>query len=222
MTTSSALATKKITHFATPLGALNCAPVWECRRRILTTVFSPTSHKSEVDSAKTYVTLTALGLFVILRTMPRDIGKSRKHRPPRIRVPHQQKAIFTVDNHKLVGVVQRLSLTGGSALLVRGPIPEGTLGKVVFGTVFGTVNAQIEFLHTGADGVPLAQAFAFLTMDDISSQRFKEAIEEMRTSDLSDLVRKQSPIDAAFETLRQSVRQLSGMLNSARQTRSRD
>jgi hypothetical protein len=150
--------------------------------------------------------------------MPPSIGKSRKQRPPRIRVPHQQKAIFTV---KVVGVVQRLSLTGGSALLVKGPIPEGTLGQMVFGTVFGKVNAHIEFLHTGADGVPLAQAFAFLTMDETSSQRFKTALEEMNDSDLSDLVQKQTTIDAAFETLRESFRQLSGMLNSVRRTRSR-
>jgi len=116
-------------------------------------------------------------------------------------------------------VVQRLSLTGGSALLVRGPIPEGTLGEIVFGTVFGKVNAQIEFLHTGADGVPLAQAFAFLMMDAVSNQRFKRAIEEMHASHPSEL--KQTPIDAAFEKLRQSVLQLSGMLSSVRGTQSK-
>jgi hypothetical protein len=154
--------------------------------------------------------------------MPRNIEKARKPRPPRIRVPNQQKAIFTVDNQKLVGVVHRLSLTGGSALLVRGPIPEGTLGEIVFGTVFGKVNAAIEFLHRGADGVPLAQAFAFLTMDAISSRRFERALEEMDSSGLPEHVRAQKPVDAAFETLRQSIRQLSGMLNSGRQTRSKD
>jgi hypothetical protein len=136
-------------------------------------------------------------------------------------VPNQQKAIFTVDSQKLVGVVHRLSLTGGSALLVRGPIPEGTLGEIVFGTVFGKVNAHVQFLHTGADGVPLAQAFAFITMDALSSKRFKRALEEMETSDLSDHVPTQTPFDSAFETLRQSVRQLSGMLNSVRQPRSK-
>jgi hypothetical protein len=31
-------------------------------------------------------------------------------------VPYQQKALFMFDNQKLVGVVQRLSLTRGSAL----------------------------------------------------------------------------------------------------------
>ena len=83
--------------------------------------------------------------------MPRKVDKPRKNRPPRIRVPHQQKAIFTVDNQRFVGIVHRLSLTGGSALLVKGPIPEGTLGEMALGTVFGKVTAHIEFLHTGAD-----------------------------------------------------------------------
>lgn len=152
--------------------------------------------------------------------MARQIRKSRKHRPPRIRVPHQQKAIFTVEGQKLIGIVQRLSLTGGSALLVRGPIPEGALGEIVFGTVYGKVSANIEFLHTGADGVPLAQAFSFLTMDATSSQRFSRALEQLHASDLSDVVPKQTSMDAAFETLRQSVRQISGILNAVRGTRS--
>lgn len=149
--------------------------------------------------------------------MSQKIDKPHRHnRPPRIRVPHQQKAIFTVDNQKFVGIVQRLSLTGGSALLVKGPIPEGTPGEMVLGTVFGKVNAQVEFLHTGADGVPLAQAFRFLAMDDVSSKRFKTAAEQMQSAE-----QKQTPIDAAFETLRESVRQLSGMLTSGRRTRSK-
>src|ERR1700682_1188084 len=98
--------------------------------------------------------------------MPRKIDKLGKHdRPPRIRVPNQERALFIVDNQKFVGIVQRLSGTGGSALLVKGPIPEGTLGAMALSTVFGRVNAHIEFLHTGADGVPLAQAFRFLAMD---------------------------------------------------------
>ena len=159
----------------------------------------------------------AFGLFVSLPTMTRNIEKSRKHRPIRIRVPHQQKAIFTVNGQKFVGVVQRLSLTGGSALLVKGPIIQGTLGEMVFGTVFGKVNAHIEFLHTGADGVPLAQAFGFLTMDEISDRRFKRALEEMHASDLSDVVPKQTQTNGAIETLLESVRQLSSVLKSVRQ-----
>src|SRR5579864_9618155 len=114
--------------------------------------------------------------------MPQKIDKPRKHRPPRIRVPHQQKAVFRVDDQTFVGIVQRLSLTGGSALLVKGPIPKGTLGEMVLGTVFGKVNAHIEFLHTGADGVPLAQAFAFLAMGAVSTKRFSAATKQMQSA----------------------------------------
>ena len=153
--------------------------------------------------------------------MSPNTEKPYKHRPPRIRVPNQQKAIFTVGNQKLIGVLQRLSLTGGTALLVKGPIPEGTLGEIVFGTTFGKVNAHIKFLYGGVDGVPLVQAFAFLPMNPRSSQRFKRALAEMHTSDLSDLAGKQTPIKAAFATLRQSVRQFSGMLNSMWRARSK-
>jgi len=148
--------------------------------------------------------------------MRRKIQKSRRPRPPRIRVPNQQKAIFTVDNEKIVGIVQRLSSTGGSALLTKGPIPKGTLGEMLFATVFGKVKAHIEFLHRGADGVPLAQAFTFITMNGTSSQRLQKALEEMNTSDFSDTTVKEGSFSVALDILRQSIRQLSGMLNSRR------
>jgi hypothetical protein len=54
-----------------------------------------------------------------------SLNKSRKStRPPRIRVPNHERALFTVSNQKFVGVIQRLSLTGGSANLSKGPIQE--------------------------------------------------------------------------------------------------
>jgi hypothetical protein len=54
-----------------------------------------------------------------------SLNKSRKStRPPRIRVPNHEPALFTVSNQKFVGVIQRLSLTGGSAILSKGPIQE--------------------------------------------------------------------------------------------------
>ena len=151
--------------------------------------------------------------------MLRKIEKSRRPRPPRIRVPNQQKAIFTVDNKKIIGVVQRLSSTGGSALLMKGPIPKGTLGEMLFATVFGKVKVHIEFLQLGADGVPLSQAFTFITMSATSSQRLHQALQEMNTSDFSDTAVKEGSLNMAFDKLRQSIRQLSGMLNLRRQTR---
>ena len=157
--------------------------------------------------------------------MSRKIDKTGKRpRPPRIRVPNQERAVFTVDNQKFVGIVQRLSVTGGSALLVKGPIPKGTLGEMALSTVFGRVNAHIEFLHTGADGVPLAQAFRFLAMDAVSTNRFSAATKQMQSAGFADVEQKQTALDETFESLRklrESLRQLSGMLTSGRRTRSK-
>lgn len=118
--------------------------------------------------------------------------------------------------------MQRLSSTGGSALLTRDPIPKGTLGELLFATAFGKVKAHIEFLHKGADGVPLAQAFAFVTMDALSSQRLGKALQEMNTSAFSDDVHERIQVGIVFESVRQSMRQLSGMLSAVRRTRPKD
>jgi hypothetical protein len=146
--------------------------------------------------------------------MPRKIDKPRKGRPPRIRVPNQEKVIFTVDHQKFVGIVRCLSLTGGSTLLVKGSFPVGTVGEMALGTVFGKVTAHIEFLHHGADGVSQAQAFRFLAMDDVSTKRFNAAVKRMQVAGFSDVVeQKPTLIDTALEgwsKLRASVRQLSG------------
>ena len=148
--------------------------------------------------------------MVILLRMPR-IKRPKTSRPSRIRVPNQERAVFTVQNQKFVGIVQRLSETGGSALLVKGPIPKGTLGEMDLRTVFGKVNAHIEFLHTGADGVPLAQAFRFLAMDPQSTKRFMAAAKQMRDAGFADVELQQGPVIEAlrcWERLRESIRQL--------------
>jgi hypothetical protein len=111
---------------------------------------------------------------------------AHRQRAPRIRVPNSERALFQVNDARFVGVIQRLSLTGGSAVLSKGPISEGTMGDLALNTVFGKVRAQIEFLQTGADGVPLAQAFRFLAMDDASTQRFSAAAERMHNEGFSD------------------------------------
>jgi hypothetical protein len=102
----------------------------------------------------TSVTLTFLGPVVILLGR-QSLNRSRKStRPPRIRVPNHEHALFTVNNQKFVGVIQQLSLTGGSAILSKGPIPQGTLADMGLNPVFGKVRAQIQFLHRGADAIP--------------------------------------------------------------------
>ncbi len=145
------------------------------------------------------------------------VKKSQKPRQapraPRIRVPNGERALFTVEGVHFVGVLQRLSLTGGSAVLSKGPIPHGTMGDVVMKTVFGKVSAHIEFLQTGADGVPLAQAFRFLAMEDTSAARFAAAAKQMEKEGYSDTPQTKPtslsyPASEALGLLLQSVRRL--------------
>ncbi|MFY9684010.1 MAG: hypothetical protein WA416_16095 [Candidatus Sulfotelmatobacter sp.] len=147
--------------------------------------------------------MTQLHLLVMLFVMAHKSQKPGKHtRPPRIRVPNNERALFTVDAKKFVGVLRRLSLTGGSAVLTNGPIPEGTMGEMDLGTVFGKVTAQIEFMHCGADGMPLAQAFRFIDMDEISSKRFTAAAKQMEKAGFSDAEEKGNPLgNLASQTL---------------------
>jgi len=154
--------------------------------------------------------------------MPGKSPKPRKQRPPRIRVPNQERAIFTVDGQRFIGVIHRLSLTGGSALLVKGPLPSGTIGEMALGTVFGKVTAEIEFLQTGADGVALAQAFRFLGMDDVSRRRFDAAAEQMRQAGFSDVAGGENRLDLAYQSLSKlgdSLRMLSSKISSRRTTK---
>jgi hypothetical protein len=151
-------------------------------------------------------------------------GKTQKPRKiaraPRIRVPNRERALFIVDTQKFVGVVQRLSLTGGSAILSKGPIPPGTVARIGLKTVFGSVTAQIQFLQPGAEGIPLAQAFRFLGMDEVSSRRFALAAEQMQSAGFSDAEVKENFLgDVASQTwskLRQSIQRLSVVVSSGK------
>ena len=145
--------------------------------------------------------------------------KSRKQRSPRIRVPNQERALFEVNAKYLVGVIQRLSLTGGSAILSKGPIPQGTLGEMALNTVFGKVNAHVEFLHTCADGIPLAQAFRFVAMDEVSQERFNAAAKQMMMTGFGDETeqkrsRLDDPASEVLGGLLTSVRRLAAKLTS--------
>lgn len=145
------------------------------------------------------------------------IGNKRQ-RAPRIRVPNNERAIFSIEDAKFVGVIQRLSLTGGSAVLAKGPIHPGQMGEMILGTVYGKVTAQIEFLHTGADGIPLAQAFRFLAMDDDSSRRYAAAAKEMERHGFSDGADQRLAAPAsgtnALSQLLNSVRRLAATISS--------
>jgi len=170
---------------------------------------------------QTEVTLTVLlPLAMLLLAVQKPQKPQRRPRAPRIRVPNSERAVFTADDRSFVGVIQRLSLSGGSAVLAKGPIPHGTMGTMSLGTVFGKVSAQIEFLQTGADGVPLAQAFRFLAMDDASAKRFAAAAKQMEKEGFSDAdsgsASHSGRASHALGQLLHSVRRLAATLTSGR------
>ena len=133
-------------------------------------------------------------------------------RAPRIRVPNKEKALFIVNTENLIGVIQRLSLTGGSVVLSKGCLPHSTLAHMGLKTVFGTVKAQVQFLHAGAEGMPLAQAFWFLEMDSVSSRRFTAAVEQMQSAGFSDVEgRPPQPLIGIASKLRATLHRLSGI-----------
>jgi len=117
----------------------------------------------------------------------------RGARAPRIRVPSSERARFTVHDTRFAGVLQRLSLSGGSAVLSKGPVAEGTDGEIALDTVFGEVSARIKFLQAGADGVPLAQAFRFVAMRGESAKRFADFAKLMEQAGYSDARQKSQP-----------------------------
>jgi hypothetical protein len=141
--------------------------------------------------------------------------RKKNARAPRIRVPNNERALFTVDQTQFVGVLQRLSLTGGSAVLSKGAIPSGTVGDIALKTVYGKVSAQIEFLQMGADGIPLAQAFRFLAMEGSSSRRFAAATKQMEREGFSEDSPPNilaAPASEAIGQLLNSVRRLAATI----------
>jgi hypothetical protein len=159
----------------------------------------------------------------MLVTMQKKPVKSKIKRAPRIRVPNNERALFIVDTEKFVGVLQRLSLTGGSAILSKGPVPQGTVGRIGLNTVFGRVTAEIEFLRTGAEGIPLAQAFRFLAMSEVSSRRFAAAAKKMREAGFGEAEESENSLgDMTSQTLsklRNSILRLTDVVNSGRRTK---
>ena len=143
----------------------------------------------------------------------------QRARPPRICVPNSERALFVVESDKFLGVIQRISATGGSAILSKGPIAEGTLGEMTLKTVFGPMRAKVQFLRGGADGIPLATAFRFLDMDTVSRKRFDESIKKMQEAGFSDDADSNSLGDMAAQGLNklgESIRRLSAIVSAGR------
>jgi hypothetical protein len=96
---------------------------------------------------------------------------------------------------------------------------------MTFNTVFGKVHAQVEFLHSGADGIPLAQAFRFLDMDDTSSRRFSKAAQQMQAAGFSDAENTTSSLGSLASQqlgkLRDSILRLATAMKAGRGIKTR-
>lgn len=155
--------------------------------------------------------------------MPAKPQKAKKAtRPPRICVPNSERALFMIESEKFVGVIQRLSITGGSAILSKGPIAHGTFGEMGLKTVYGPMKAQIQFLSCGADGIPLAQAFRFIDMDQTSRKRFDASIKKMQEAGFSDAPTADNSLGEraaqSLSKLGDSIRRLSALVGTGRST----
>jgi hypothetical protein len=98
------------------------------------------------------------------------------------------------------------------------------MGDIALNTVFGKVTAHVEFLQTGADGVPLAQAFRFLAMEDASARRFAAAAKQMVEEGYSDAPAEKisalnAPASETLGALLHSVRRLAATLVANRSSR---
>jgi hypothetical protein len=96
-------------------------------------------------------------------------------------------------------------------VLSRGPIAPGTMGDIAVRTTFGKVTAHVEFLQTCADGVPLAQAFRFLAMEEKSSKRLMAATRQMEKQGLSDTLPVGPQATSASEVLSLLLKSVRGI-----------
>lgn len=101
-------------------------------------------------------------------------------RAPRVSVPNRERVKITVGMESVViGTMCKLSTTGGSICLSKF-FPEGLLAEITLETMSGRVRTPIQFLRSGVDGVPNAQAFSFVHMDRADRTRLAVIIDGLR------------------------------------------
>lgn len=100
-------------------------------------------------------------------------------RAPRVNVPNKERAVVAFGAQRTVGVLFKLSITGGSLRLSK-PIDKGTVADLTIRATSGPITSAIEFLGAADKGAPPAQAFRFIHMGPAESRRLENALEEIR------------------------------------------
>lgn len=100
------------------------------------------------------------------------------HRAARVSVPNQEQAIISINGTNTVGVLCKLSVTGGSVRLPRWVV-RGTLGTIIMTTATGKIAPAVEFLSPGRNGSARTQAFRFIHMDPDDRRQLERALQQM-------------------------------------------
>ena len=104
-------------------------------------------------------------------------------RAPRVRLAKAPKILFVVENTRVDGTLQKLSLTGGSARLSRGCTP-GVLAEVKINTATGHLEALVELLP--CDDIAGEQPFRFVAMGDSDQELLHTTITKLRQQGFAD------------------------------------
>lgn len=102
----------------------------------------------------------------------------RNLRAPRVRVPQSFPVVFTADNVRINGALQKLSLTGGAARLSQKCSP-GVLAEIKLKTTSGMVEGLVEILSATSDTGP-SQPFRFVALGEEDHERLSNAISRLR------------------------------------------
>jgi len=100
-------------------------------------------------------------------------------RAPRVNVPNKEQAVIAIGPHRVVGILCKLSVNGGSLRLSK-PVSKGTVADLTLRATSGRITSAIEFLGPADRGTPPAQAFRFIHMAPAECRRLENALAEIR------------------------------------------
>ena len=111
--------------------------------------------------------------------MPSATSPERRKRSPRVRVPSNEPVNFVVDGKPVAGQLQKISITGGLAVLAQ-PVKPGSFADIELQTAVGKVKAAVEFLQRQES----AYAFRFVVLDGKDQKRLDTTLSLMRKQGL--------------------------------------
>ena len=98
-------------------------------------------------------------------------------RAPRVRLSKPPKVLFVVENTRIEGILQKLSLTGGAARL-RHDCNAGALAELKINTAAGHLEALVEMLP--APEIGDEHPFRFVAMGDADQQLLASTVTRLQ------------------------------------------